>query len=620
MTGNNCEFVFANRAEMDGIAEYEEIEKNGIELMSSFFLQMKGEVIYVERNSIIYGIVTPSDFFLCLSESSTEPAKCINTRFRYLKAFDSREAMSFFKNFPKCHEVPIVKAGRLEGVIKDGCSKPEEEWIDIGKKINDGIHTIKKMEYYCGLIKEVDGEWLKTHFALIQNLKDLSVCDALSIEEKEVLRNRSGKTSKQVYYDDFDNRWYGDSFFEDYDQIKFRYEKGVFRFEDLITKSINIIGGHRVTLRANPNAPRRILMFGPCNVFGAYVRDEDTIENYLQGILSNNNYAEFQVVNCGTIGPEQCLDVLFSTAIYENDVVICFVPGMDDVFKKNLGEFYYTGLSEVYSNIDRPTNHFLDNVRHCDGLVNKNVAERLWTIIEGFLENEQHSSEINNKVMGDNNYIPPDVRIYFDDFLAYNHLKAESKLTIGTIVMNCNPFTNGHKHLIEHASKEVDRLIIFVVQEDKSFFSFNDRYNMVVAGVADYRNIIVVPSGKYIISKDTFAQYFEKEEVYSIVEDMEYDIRIFGEIVCKRLAISVRFVGEEPFDEVTRKYNERMKEILPEYGVRLEVIPRATSKGKEISATNVRRLLSDKDWESICRLCPDSTVTYLKGVYDQYYT
>ncbi len=68
--------------------------------------------------------------------------------------------------------------------------------------------------------------------------------------------------------------------------------------------------------------------------------------------------------------------------------------------------------------------------------------------------------------------------------------------------------------------------------------------------------MIVIPSGKYIISKDTFNQYFNKENHISEVESMDYDVRIFGEIVCRLLGISVRFLGEEPNDKVTLAYTE----------------------------------------------------------------
>ena len=35
--------------------------------------------------------------------------------------------------------------------------------------------------------------------------------------------------------------------------------------------------------------------------------------------------------------------------------------------------------------------------------------------------------------------------------------------TVGAIVMNCNPFTMGHRYLIETAASQVDRLYVFVL-------------------------------------------------------------------------------------------------------------------------------------------------------------
>ena len=128
----------------------------------------------------------------------------------------------------------------------------------------------------------------------------------------------------------------------------------------------------------------------------------------------------------------------------------------------------------------------------------------------------------------------------------------------------------------------------------------------------DLKNVQVVPSGKYILSQDTFSQYFEKDNVEQI-EDMDYDVRIFGEVVAKELGISVRFVGEEPFDKVTRKYNETMKSILPEYGIRVVEIPRTTLvDGNIISASAVRKALSEGNMDIVQNMLPDSTLEYLK--------
>ena len=52
------------------------------------------------------------------------------------------------------------------------------------------------------------------------------------------------------------------------------------------------------------------------------------------------------------------------------------------------------------------------------------------------------------------------------------------------LVMNCNPFTLGHRYLIEQASLKSEEVVVFIVEEDKSLFPFEDRYHMVKDGVA----------------------------------------------------------------------------------------------------------------------------------------
>lgn len=97
------------------------------------------------------------------------------------------------------------------------------------------------------------------------------------------------------------------------------------------------------------------------------------------------------------------------------------------------------------------------------------------------------------------------------------------------------------------------------------------------------------------------------------IEDMDYDVHIFGDVVAKELGISVRFVGEEPFDKVTRKYNETMKHILPKYGIRVVEIPRvALVDGNTISASAVRKALGEGNIELVQNMLPDSTLEYLK--------
>lgn len=178
--------------------------------------------------------------------------------------------------------------------------------------------------------------------------------------------------------------------------------------------------------------------------------------------------------------------------------------------------------------------------------------------------------------------------------------------------MNCNPFTKGHRYLIEYACSKVDKLYIFVVQEDASQFRFKDRFQMVKNGTADLDKVCVLPSGNYIISKETFEQYFDKDSVTE-VQDMDYDLHIFADVIAEEFGINIRFIGEEPFDKVTRKYNESMKRILPQSGVKVVEIPRLENEEQEIvSASLARRHINEGNYDKLRCYLPESTMEYLQ--------
>lgn len=177
--------------------------------------------------------------------------------------------------------------------------------------------------------------------------------------------------------------------------------------------------------------------------------------------------------------------------------------------------------------------------------------------------------------------------------------------------MNCNPFTNGHRYLIEEAAGQVDALLVFVVQEDGSEFSFKDRIDLVRKGTADLENVFVFASGRYMISSQTFPGYFNKKELQDVIVDSSKDVYTFVRFIAPALNIKKRFVGEEPFDKVTDSYNQQMKIILPEYGVELVEIKRKQCDGNAISASHVRELLENRNFGEIQKLVPESTLRYL---------
>ena len=88
---------------------------------------------------------------------------------------------------------------------------------------------------------------------------------------------------------------------------------------------------------------------------------------------------------------------------------------------------------------------------------------------------------------------------------------SNARKPIGVIVMNANPFTLGHRFLVEQSSELVERLYVVVVREDCSMFSYNERKAMVSQGVRDIGNVVVVDGSDYAVSAATFPTYFLKQ-------------------------------------------------------------------------------------------------------------
>ena len=88
----------------------------------------------------------------------------------------------------------------------------------------------------------------------------------------------------------------------------------------------------------------------------------------------------------------------------------------------------------------------------------------------------------------------------------------DSDSPAAAIVMNANPFTNGHAALLERAATENARVVLFVLSEDCSLVPYADRLAMVKAAAARHDNVTVVLSGSYMISAATFPSYFLKDD------------------------------------------------------------------------------------------------------------
>lgn len=188
---------------------------------------------------------------------------------------------------------------------------------------------------------------------------------------------------------------------------------------------------------------------------------------------------------------------------------------------------------------------------------------------------------------------------------------------IGAIVMNANPFTNGHRHLIRHAASQCDWLHLFLVREDCFEFPWQDRLELVREATRDMANLTLHPGSAYTLSRATFPAYFLKDKALVDTCYTALDITLFRQHLAPVLGITHRFVGSEPICKVTARYNQDMRhwlvtDALPFDPIALIEIPRLLWHGVPISASRVRQLLRQQDLSAIAPLVPEATQRYLQ--------
>lgn len=168
-----------------------------------------------------------------------------------------------------------------------------------------------------------------------------------------------------------------------------------------------------------------------------------------------------------------------------------------------------------------------------------------------------------------------------------NNCKGERR---GLIIMNANPFTKGHRYLVETAATQVDQLFVVVVKENRSMFDYKYRLQMVQCGCADIANAHVLEGSDYQISEATFPTYFLKQVTDATDEHILLDLDVCLRHIVPSLGITHRFVGSEPIDKLTARYNELMHQMLEPQGVKVLEIERLTLKDVVINATRVRQV------------------------------
>lgn len=211
----------------------------------------------------------------------------------------------------------------------------------------------------------------------------------------------------------------------------------------------------------------------------------------------------------------------------------------------------------------------------------------------------------------------PDVHDYISSL---PHFDDQDNSKIAGIVMNANPFTKGHRFLIEKASKENDHVYVFVVSEDVSIFSFAERYKLVKAGTSDLPNVTIVPGKEYMVSYATFPAYFLKDDQNVGRFQASLDGTLLKEQIAKPLNITSRYLGKEPYSKTTDVYNEELSRVLPP-DVEVKIIDRKQAEDQDIiSATKVRAAIANDNIALVKKYVPDTTLEFIKNNWSELQT
>ena len=401
---------------------------------------------------------------------------------------------------------------------------------------------------------------------------------------------------------------------------------------DFQSEHQHIINGRRITVGQPKRYHNTIYTHGACTWRGTGVEDQETIASFLQQLINIDYRLAYRIVN-SAIGRGSNIrddfEMIKEQTYFPGDIVILGSHGAI----MNIGRSFFEKIGIVYlttsSLFNRPHNYgewFNDTVLHTNKRGNKVLADAIYKVLNEmkWLTSGVLIEEHKKRILGNNKSLTKGERIYGDnpELLKYIDLlrqykQGDAESNIGCIVMNCNPFTLGHRYLIEYASLRVDYLYIFVVEENRSYFTFDDRFDLVCKGTADLKNVRVLPSGNFIISAITFPGYFYKDNLKEAKIDCSNDLNVFAQYIAPALNIKNRFAGEEPLDPVTNQYNMAMAEILPQYGIQFHVIPRKIEGKELISSSRVRRYFVAGKVDEIKEIVPNATYNYLVNRYNK---
>lgn len=435
------------------------------------------------------------------------------------------------------------------------------------------------------------------------------------------------KAISELYCDDCndtDYLAYAKSVFHTY-PVRRRFENDIMVNVDYSSEYVNFENGIRKTHYQPEFYDKTIYILGPCFALGAFLEGKYSIPSLLAKKLSELGF-QYRVINLGILASNDADKLLDLLSVEDGDIFISLIYNENvDVIKNTYDpSSYFNALA------DRD-DMFFDKTAYYNSKGAQIYVDYIYDVIKNSLEKPCDKNLKKNTIY---NVFKPnykDLELYhisdYIDMLNRKSLKIpKAAQMIGCIVMNCNPFTLGHKYLVEYALSHCDYLFVFIVQEDKSYFHFSDRFRIAMENCKCYESVCVIPSGNLIASNYTFPEYFKREEhrdngftSSSMRITPVLDFRVFGSYIAPVLRIKKRFIAEEPLDKVTRQYNQYMKRILSEFDIDVVEIPRKTLiDGEIISASKVRKMYKERSFDKMREMLPDITYSELIRLVNDY--
>lgn len=430
-------------------------------------------------------------------------------------------------------------------------------------------------------------------------------------EIKKKIEENTWKTGIEWQITSHSEKFYGDLLqFEDYQKGKAQreilYSDANLGYKQNVNgKYYNIINGRRVTCNQITEYIGTIYLVGLCVISGAYVEDQYTIASCLQQKLLEEGYP-YRVENYGMevrFDVENRLDEIGEYAV--NDMVI---------FHSWTGEALDIpdiSLEEIFEKNQIPSDWVKDSYGHYNHTASRLISDALFKAVEpGLLHKEVRKTNLKGLKINFREIMKSYVqRKYLD--VVFSGFPNRQEGLVGAVVMKASPFNIGHRNLIEQARAQVDFLIIFVLEEDAFLFPFEERLELVKEGIKDIDNIMIVPSGDFILSRNNFPGYYRQQWDARVPVNAEYDIRVFTDYIAEPLHITHRFVGAEPKRRIKKVYHETMRRLLPQKGISLVEVPRTKVDDDIVSTKMVQKYLEDKEYDKAFRMLPKSTKQYL---------